>query len=159
MTTLQRIKPVYEILKPHHEVLHGEIVEALNLADIYVYNELNDRLTNKQVIQETPLHNPVEFLKRTHISDNIAKIILKVFGSLAGVMNIPLDPHNRRSEIITSRVYLIPSLLGGGKTHLLVTLYHLVRVFNKKKRNMIGLISKHRRDLEYGLGHVIDVLI
>lgn len=159
MTISQRAKPVYEILKPHHEVLHGEIVEALNLADIYVYNELNDKLKTKQMIHETPLHSPVGFLKRTHVSDNIAKTILKVFGSLSGVTNIPLDPHGRRSEIITSRVYLIPSLLGGGKTHLLITLYHIARLFNRKKRNMIGFISSYRRDLEYGLKHVIDVLI
>ena len=73
--------------------------------------------------------NPEEQFERTYLSENMDDLIMKVFAGLLGVSEV-----ERRDGTVTtlrSRIIILPSLLGGGKTHLLITLLHLVKLYNK----------------------------
>ena len=72
--------------------------------------------------------DPEEFFERTYLSENMDDIIVKVFAGLLGGEAI------RRDGSVTtlrSRIIILPSLMGGGKTHLLITLLHIVRLYNE----------------------------
>ncbi|MET1159503.1 MAG: DUF499 domain-containing protein [Thermoprotei archaeon] len=157
MSTLS-LKPLYEVLKPYEEVLEGRLVEALNLADIYVYNELRDRIRSRYAIAASPLTDPVEFLRRTHFSDNMVKVILRVFGGIAGMTTIYLDDYGKKAEVVNTRVFLIPSLLGGGKTHLLATLYFIALLYNRHGTSAIQYIRTDNKFFANGLKRVFEIL-
>jgi hypothetical protein len=154
--TSQSVKPFTSVLRPRPEVLEGEIVEAVNLANIYIYNELRDKVPDAQLLRPNPLYDPREFLKRTHFSESIKQVIIKVFGGLAGLTSVYVDERGNAQPII-SRVYIIPSYLGGGKTHLLATLYHLAKLFNE---GGVEEVLRHIVDkrVEYALRHALSLL-
>ncbi|MEM3913567.1 MAG: DUF499 domain-containing protein [Desulfurococcaceae archaeon] len=154
MTTLNA-KPFTSILKPRREVLEGKIEEALNLANIYLYNELRGRHPESAEIAPSPLHDPNEFLKRTYISEEMKKIILTVMGGLAGVSSVYLDEKGSTLPIY-SRIIVVPSALGGGKTHLLATLYHVARLYNIERCGVAWRFEDRR--LKHGLQHACKIL-
>jgi len=69
-----------------------------------------------------------ELFERTYLSENMDDLIVKVFSGLLDVR----DAIRRDGTVTTlrSRIIVLPSLLGGGKTHLLITLFHLVKLYN-----------------------------
>ncbi len=144
-------KPLIRVLKPHEEVLKGKIEEIMDLASVYYYHEYrNDE--NPQVrsvvesieksIEKRVLMDPVEFFKRTHLSDKMKLLLYKIYGSLAGKVNVYLD--NNRVVESRKRVYLLPSLLGGGKTHLLILTYYIGLLYNTS-RNTAEITYKLKR--------------
>jgi hypothetical protein len=154
--TSQSAKPFTRVLRPRPEVLEGELVEAVNLADIYIYNELRDKASGAQLLRPNPLYDPREFLKRTHFSEAIKQVVIKVFGGLAGLTSVYLDERGA-TRPINSRVYIIPSHLGGGKTHLLATLYHLAKLFNEGGvEEVLRYIDDER--VRHALRHALSLL-
>ncbi|MEM4436956.1 MAG: DUF499 domain-containing protein, partial [Thermosphaera sp.] len=154
--TTSTIKPFTSVLRPHEEVLEGNIVENLRLSDIYLHNELRGRVEEESINRGNPLLDPGEFLRRTYISDSMKRVILKVMGGLAGASSLYVSEQGKPFNI-GSRVLVIPSYLGGGKTHLLATLYYLVKMYNEKG---IG-VTKHvgdDKELLHGLKHAVDSL-
>jgi hypothetical protein len=138
-------------LTPRQEVLEGEIVEAVSLADIYVYNELKGRLSELPPLKPSPLYSSSEFLRRTYFSEPMKQVLIKVFGALAGMSSVYLDEKGS-SVPVTARVYIIPSHIGGGKTHLLATIYHLAKLFNE---GGVPGVLKHLEDREGKLKHAL----
>ena len=73
--------------------------------------------------------DPAKLFERTYLSENMDDVIVKVFAALLGVSEAI-----RRDGTVTalrSRIVILPSLMGGGKTHLLITLLHLVELYNE----------------------------
>ena len=72
--------------------------------------------------------DPKELFERTYLSENMDDIIIKVFAGILGV-----DAIRKDGSITTlrSRIIILPSLMGGGKTHLLITLSHIMRLYNE----------------------------
>ncbi len=154
--TSQNVKPFTSVLKPRREVLEGEVVEAVSLANIYIHNELRDRVPEIVRLKPNPLYNPEDFLKRTYFSDAMRQTILKVFGGLAGVSNLYLDDRGGRLPI-TSRVIIIPSYLGGGKTHLLTTLYHIAKLIKERGEGALRYLEGDERFL-HAMKHAVNVI-
>jgi hypothetical protein len=154
--TSQNVKPFTSVLRPRKEVLEGEVVEAVNLANIYIYNELRDKIPEVVGLKPNPLYNPEDFLRRTYFSESMKQAILKVFGGLAGVSNLYLDDRGSRLPI-TSRVIIIPSYLGGGKTHLLATLYHISKLVRERGEEVLRYLDGDEKFLR-AMKHAVDVI-
>jgi len=153
MTSQRGVKPLTSVLKPRPEVLKGGIVEAVNLANIYVYNELRDKVPQEILESESPLVHPDEFLKRTYFTDSMKRVILKVFGALSGASYVYLDERGTEKIPVDSRVFIIPSHLGGGKSHLLATLYHIARLLNENRLDVINAYIGDR-ELAFSLSYL-----
>lgn len=149
--TMQSVKPFTSVARPYREVLEGRIVEALRLADIYIYNELKGRVARSLPEEGNPLLNPEEFLRRTYFSKSMKRVILKVLGALAGMRMVYTDERGR-GEAVGSNVIVIPSHLGGGKTHLLATLYYIVKLYGVKREFPQHL--REDKELVHGLKHI-----
>jgi len=149
----QTIKGVTQILKLRPEIL--EIMKAKKLKDISSYDvspnlynvavyyeysyicknkatqraELSDICKSVEEAEEKwkTFIDPGEFFKRTYLSSNMDDIVVKTFASLIGG-----TPTRRDGTKIVpkSRIMILPSLMGGGKTHLLITLFHIIRLYN-----------------------------
>jgi hypothetical protein len=154
--TSQSVKPFTGVLRPRREVQEGEVVEALSLADIYIYNELGGRVPGVPELRPNPLYNPEDFLRRTYFSEAMRQAILKVFGGLAGVSHLYLDDRGSRLPI-TSRVVIVPSYLGGGKTHLLATLYHIAKLVRERGEEALRYLEGDDR-FRHAMKHAVKVI-
>ncbi|MGC9012380.1 MAG: DUF499 domain-containing protein [Thermogladius sp.] len=156
--TTSSVKPFTSVLKPRKEVLEGRIIEALSLADAYIANELRGRVEGVESLPESPLYEPKEFLKRTYFSESMKEVLLNVMGSLAGVQYLYKDKEGRDKFKVQSRVLVIPSHLGGGKTHLLTTLYFVAKLVNEEGAHALRYLEVDDKT-RYALKHAIDVLV
>ncbi len=134
-----QLKPVYEQLEIHPEVKTGRIREIASLAEVYVYHGLRDYELANRLGLESPRENPLmdykKFFERTHLSRNMERLAYKVFGALAGKTNVDLSGGKRIP--CSSRVYILPSRLGGGKTHTLIFIYYLALLYNDRKDQLL----------------------
>ncbi|ADG91042.1 DUF499 domain-containing protein [Thermosphaera aggregans] len=154
--TSQSVKPFTSVLKPRPEVLEGRVVEALSLANIYLFNELREKIPEVATLEPSPLYYPEEFLRRTYFSEAMKRVVLKVFGGLAGATYLYLDDKGNRLPV-SSKVIIIPSHLGGGKTHLLATLYHLSKLVNEKGESVVRYFEGDR-ETSNALKHAVRVI-
>jgi len=107
-------------------VLYYELSE-LSRSDIPLPKELKDEYSIPKGKSIDIFTNPEELFTRTFLSENMDDIIVKVFAGLLGGEAV------RKDGVVTtlrSRIIILPSLMGGGKTHLLITLYHIIRLYN-----------------------------
>jgi len=174
---------ITQILKLRPEIL--ELIKAKELKDISSYDvspnlynvavyyeysyicrnktahraELGDicRSVNEAEAKWKTFIDPSEFFKRTYLSDNMDDIIVKTFASLIGGTPTRRDG---TKVIPKSRIIILPSLMGGGKTHLLITLYHIIRLYNdlvveKNKpeefRNVVKLLDESLAERLYNM--------
>jgi predicted AAA+ superfamily ATPase len=94
----------YEVIKPREDILSGELNEAIfaaNLADV-----LHER---------APLeyHDPAHFFQQTYPTQ--------------GLVNLLATVAKRLAEGVGDSVIQLQTPFGGGKTHALISLYHLFR--------------------------------
>lgn len=96
------LKPWREVVTPHRDVASGKYQQAEFAADLWqVYlREASDEY-----------QNPVEFYRRTFITEGLEKLLSNAIGRLAGRGGDPVV------ELQTN--------FGGGKTHSMLALYHL----------------------------------
>ncbi|AFK51621.1 hypothetical protein TCELL_1198 [Thermogladius calderae 1633] len=146
------------MLKPRKEVLEGRIIEALSLADAYIANELRGRVEGVESLPESPLYEPKEFLKRTYFSESMKRVLLNVMGSLAGVQYLYKDKEGLDKFKVQNRILIIPSHLGGGKTHLLTTLYFVAKLVNEEGAHALRYLEVDDKTRN-ALKHAIDVLV
>lgn len=76
------------------------------------------------------LLDPVEFFKRTAATPGIRELVVKV---LMCLLNRREDTVGGRLYRVDSKMFVLPSLFGGGKSHALATLYHVVKVLRESK--------------------------
>ena len=95
--------PWREIVKPHPDVLTGQFKQAEFAADLWqVHRKLMPSLEYK---------DPVEFFRRTYLTEGLKRILKD------GLLRVNNKGGNPVLELQTN--------FGGGKTHTMLTLYHL----------------------------------
>ena len=84
--------------------------------------------------------NPALFFERTYLTESMKELIIKVFMNLLGLKSTVVG--NRRYEV-SSNLILLPSDLGGGKTHTLILLYHIFKLIGEA-RDLSEVVNKIR---------------
>ena len=99
------MKTIFESCQPRPEVLFGELSEDIFAA------RLRDVLEGNA---EEVYQNPSVFFENTYPTDGLKLLIDEVLGRLTGV------------KTTSSPIIRLETAFGGGKTHNLIALYHLV---------------------------------
>ena len=103
--TTSNLKPWREVIRPNQDVAQGSYQQAEFAADLQqVYDGRADT---------TQYGNPVSFFNHTYITPGIRTLLVNTLKRLAGKGGDP--------------VIQTKTGFGGGKTHSLIALYHLVR--------------------------------
>ncbi len=76
------------------------------------------------------VQNPVEFFRRTYLTDNMRTLVIKVLMNLLGLKTAIVGGREYR---VSSNLILLPSDLGGGKTHSLILLYHVLQLIGRAR--------------------------
>jgi uncharacterized protein len=102
VTTLAGLKPWREVISPHKDVASGRYLQAEFAADL------------SQVLAgtaEPEYQNPVEFFRRTYLTE--------------GLLNMLVTGVKRLTAQGGDPVVQLQTAFGGGKTHSMLALYHL----------------------------------
>jgi len=103
------MKPWWQVTKPHRDIREGRLDEAIFAAD------LGDVLSERGPID---YRDPETFFSRTYVTRGLANLLSGIAGRLSG-------------ESKGEAVIQLQTPFGGGKTHALLALYHLVNSQNK----------------------------
>lgn len=96
------LKPWREVVTPHPDVASGRYQQAEFAADLWqVY--LGEATSEYQ--------DPVEFFRRTYLTENLKRLLVRAVQRLSGTGGDP--------------VVQLQTNFGGGKTHAMIALYHL----------------------------------
>lgn len=98
------LKPWREVLPPHDDVASGRFHSSEFAADLYKVSQKGGTTGDYA--------NPVEFFSRTYLTDGLRDLITRGVRRLAGDMN-------------ASPVINLQTNFGGGKTHSMLSLWHL----------------------------------
>ena len=77
------------------------------------------------------VQDPIAFFERTHLTDSMKKLIIKALMNLIGLRSLTLGG---RTYEVTSNIILLPSDLGGGKTHTMILLYHIINLIKESQK-------------------------
>ncbi|MEM4535414.1 MAG: DUF499 domain-containing protein [Desulfurococcaceae archaeon] len=117
MSTVAQVPPLKSI-RVRKEILEGNYIPAIDIVHI-------DRGTAPEF-----LRNPAEFFKRTAVTQGIKRLVIMVLMSL---LNIRKDVVGNVDYHVESKLFVLPSLFGGGKSHALATLYHVLKVIRESR--------------------------
>src|SRR5499427_1718231 len=111
-TAASHLKPWREVVTPHRDVASGRYQQAEFAADLWQVHlgEGTDEY-----------RDPIEFFRRTYLTDSLRGLLVGAVQRLAGRGGDP--------------VVQLQTNFGGGKTHSMLALYHL---FGDPKANLIG---------------------
>ena len=101
--TMAGLKPWREVVEPHQDVATGEFRQAEFAADLAKVH--NGRAPSEY-------RDPTEFFSRTYLTDGLSNLLL---GAAKRLSNAGGDP-----------VVELKTNFGGGKTHSILALYHMV---------------------------------
>jgi len=102
----ENLKPWYAIAIPHEDIRKGRLAESVFAANIWA------------VVQGTAPEvylDPEEFYRKTYMTTGLSAVLGRVAGALRG----DGDPGDRIISLQTA--------FGGGKTHILIALWHLAK--------------------------------
>jgi predicted AAA+ superfamily ATPase len=99
-----RLRPWREVITPHEDVAAGRYQQAEFAAD------LAQVLSGKA---EAEYQDPVEFFSRTYLTEGMSQLLTSSVERLSGKGGDP--------------VFQLKTAFGGGKTHTMLALYHLLR--------------------------------
>jgi predicted AAA+ superfamily ATPase len=100
--TVRGLKPWREVVSPHKDVASGRYQQAEFAADLWQVH----------MGEGGPeYHDPVEFFRRTFLTESLKQLLLGAVGRLCGTGGDP--------------VVQLQTNFGGGKTHSMLALYHL----------------------------------
>ena len=103
---MTKIKPWYKVVTPREDLREGKPLDAAEFA-VHL-DQVRDGRANEDY------QNPARFFERTFLTKNLLKMAGEVVRRLSG----------EKTE--TSAVFNMATQFGGGKTHSLTLLYHLV---------------------------------
>lgn len=104
---MSALKPWYKVVTPREDLREGKPLDASEFA-VHL-----DQVRNGRANQD--YQNPARFFERTFITKNLRGLAAEVIRRLSG----------EKTE--TSAVFNMATQFGGGKTHALTLLYHLVQ--------------------------------
>jgi len=108
------LPPWFGVVTPHLDIRQGRLDESVFAADL---SEVASR-SGREVYK-----NPTIFFSKTHFTAGLKNLSRRVIHGLSG------------GEDAENRVISLQTGFGGGKTHALITLYHLARL-GKKLTNL-----------------------
>ncbi|RLE33859.1 hypothetical protein DRJ24_04700 [Candidatus Acetothermia bacterium] len=114
---MNELKPWYAVATPHKDIREGRLDEAVFAANIWA------------VVQGTAPHvylNPEEFYRKTYMTSGLKTVLKRVAAGL--------QPDGESGDRIVS----LQTAFGGGKTHILVALWHLAKHADVLKRSPDG---------------------
>jgi len=131
--------PSVKGLRIREEVLEGRYEPAIVLSNI-VKGTAPDFLKK-----------PEEFFKRTHVTETMRKLIVKTLMGLLGKTRLKVGGN---SYEMPNKLLVLPSLFGGGKSHSLAVLYHLLSIIRNvespdKARAIIEILDKEIAEFVY----------
>jgi predicted AAA+ superfamily ATPase len=98
------LKPWREVLQPHDDVATGDFAASEFAADLYKVAFGGE--------EDTGYSNPVEFFRRTYLTEGLSDLIGRAVRRLSGNDNAP-------------PVINLQTNFGGGKTHSMLSLWHV----------------------------------
>lgn len=98
------LRPWREVLRPHDDVATGNFHASEFAADLYKVATGGER--------DNEYSDPVEFFRRTYLTEGLRDLITRAVNRLAGNQN-------------ASPVINLQTNFGGGKTHSMLSLWHL----------------------------------
>lgn len=110
--------PLLKEISIRREVLEGIYQKAIDIVEI-------DRGTAPEFLRD-----PVEFFKRTAVTPGIKELVVK---TLMALLNVREAKVGDKRYTIESKLFVLPSLFGGGKSHALATLYHVVKTISTSR--------------------------
>ncbi|RLE92006.1 MAG: hypothetical protein DRN04_11430 [Thermoprotei archaeon] len=131
--------PSVKGLRIRKEVLEGRYEPAIALSNI--------------VKGKAPkfILDPAEFFKRTHVTETMGTLIVKTLMGLLGKTKLEVGG---RTYVMYSKLIILPSLFGGGKSHSLAVLYHLLNIIRnvedpEKARAIIKILDEEIANFVY----------
>ncbi|MDQ6615687.1 MAG: DUF499 domain-containing protein [Actinomycetota bacterium] len=106
MTPAYRLKPWNEVLRPHDDIMDGKLEMSTYAADLGAVDRGD--LNTPRIYRDAR-----EFFRTTYPTRNLRRLLADVLGAIAGGAG--------------DRVVQLRTPFGGGKTHALLALYHLMR--------------------------------
>ncbi|MCS7166809.1 MAG: DUF499 domain-containing protein [Gemmatales bacterium] len=103
------MKPWIQVITPHKDIRTGRLDEGVYAAD------LSDVVGDRGPLE---YRDPQSFFRKTYLTQGLVKLLSLVLGRLAG--------QNAGEAVIQ-----IQTPFGGGKTHSLIALYHMIRSGNE----------------------------
>ena len=90
-------------------------------------------------VKDKYLLSSIEFFKRTYLTPNMRRLVIKALMAMIGLKEAKL----RETYSLNSNLILLPTEMGGGKTHSLVLLYHIVKLIrDSSKEYVIDALQK-----------------
>ncbi len=131
--------PSIKGLKIRPEVLEGRYEPAIILSSIV-------RATAPKFLLD-----PVEFFKRTHVTETMRTLIVKTLMGLLGKTRAEVGG---KTYTMHNKLLVLPSLFGGGKSHSLAVLYHLLNLVKnaespEKAKAIISILDKDIAEFIY----------
>jgi predicted AAA+ superfamily ATPase len=99
------LKPWRQVVTPHADIRQGKFDASVFAAD------LGEVLAGRGAVD---YQDAMTFFTKTYLTDGLSKLVIDVIGRLAGTSK-------------TDPVIQLQTAFGGGKTHTLLTLYHLLK--------------------------------
>lgn len=99
------MKPWREVITPHEDIIRGEFTASEFAADLHVVH-------SGQALSPE-YSDPVEFFKRTYLTEGLSDLLGRALKRMAG-------------EKSASPVVNLQTNFGGGKTHSMLAVYHLL---------------------------------
>lgn len=92
------------------------------------------------------MRDPVEFFSRTHLTPSMKEIVVKALMNVLGLREAKVGG---KKYTVSSNLILLPSDLGGGKTHTLILLYHVFKIIGEARgrEEVVQKISVLDRDI------------
>lgn len=75
--------------------------------------------------------DPLSFFERTHLTDHMKELIVMTLMNVLGLRKAVVGG---RTYSVSSNLILLPSDLGGGKTHSMILLYHIFKLVSEGER-------------------------
>lgn len=97
------------------------------------------------------IQDPAAFFERTYLTGKMKELIIKVIMNLIGLERAVVDGREYR---VSGSFIVLPSDLGGGKTHSLILLYHVLTTLSRAKSREEAVSQLSR--LDKGLARFIS---
>jgi len=131
---MNRQVPSVKALKIREEIENGRYEPAIILSNI-VKGTAPDFL-----------RDPAKFFERTHVTEPMKRLVIQTLMGLLGKTQVNIGGKTYRMH---NKLMVLPSLFGGGKSHSLAVLYHILNIVRntESKEKAREIISKLDKDI------------
>ncbi len=118
-------------LRIRHEIEDERFEPAVDLGDVA-------KGTAPEFIQD-----PISFFERTYLTESMKALIVKAIMNILGLRR---EVVGGKTYEVSSNLILLPSDLGGGKTHTMILLYHIFKLIESKDVEKVRVLDESLAD-------------